>query len=67
MEREINIPVIRKIGESKDGNGEYQVSIYNRGIQMLAIGVNKEEAERIKDEYIKKQIKKSISGHQPTD
>lgn len=55
------VPVIDKIGEDKDGNEEYQVSVYNRGIQMLAIGVSKEEAERIKKNYIRKQIQKNQS------
>lgn len=61
IEKEIKVPIIQKIGEDQEGNEEFEVLVYNRGLQTLAIGVNKQEAELVKEKHIKSQLKKSIS------
>lgn len=61
-------PFIEKIGTNHKGEPEYQVLVCKRGSYKridMGLGVSKEEAERIKADYIKEQIKKSISGRKP--
>lgn len=63
-------PFIERIGTNHKGEPEYQVLIYKRGSYKRldqGLGVSKEEAERIRDNYIKEQIKKSISDCGSTD
>jgi len=72
MEKEIRVPIIEKIGIDNKGKPEYQVIVYNKWGHPHRIdqglGVSKEEAEKIKKEYLQKQIQKqSIIAGQVND
>ena len=44
MENEIRVPIIILNGVDQEGNSQYLVTVYNRGLQTLANGVNRTTA-----------------------
>jgi len=56
--RGISLPCLTPNGVDENGRTVYLVTVYNPAFCVLANGVNKETALKIRDEYIEQQRKK---------